>query len=80
MAQRPLDHPPGRLEEDEPDDHPGDQRQRHLHDPVPQLAQVIKQRHPPLRVRPPLRVHVPLTHDSRALDRAGKFRHDRYRQ
>jgi hypothetical protein len=80
VAQRPLDNTPGLVEENEPDDHPGDQRKRHLHDPVTQLTQVIEQRHPPLRILPPLRAHIPLTDDAGALDGTGKFRHDRFRQ
>ena len=80
VAQRPLDDVPGLLEENEPGDHPGDQRERHLHDPVPQLAQVIEQRHPALGIPPPLRAHVPLADDAGALDGTGKFRHDRFRQ
>jgi hypothetical protein len=79
-AQRPLDEMPDRVEEDEPDDHPRDQRQRHLHDPVAQLAQVIQQRHPPLGVLLPLGTHVPLTDDARPLDGTRKFRHDRFPQ
>ena len=59
---------------------PAIRRERHLDDPVAQLAQVIEQRHPALGVLLPLRAHVPLTDDAGALDGTGKFRHDRFRQ
>ena len=79
-AQRALDEVPDWVEEDESDDHPGDQAERHLDHPVAQLAQVVEQRHPALGVRPPLRAHVPLADDTGTLDGTGEFRHDRYRQ
>jgi hypothetical protein len=79
-AQRVLDDVPDRLEEDEPDGHPRDEAEGHLDHPVPQLAQVIEQRHPALGVLPPLRAHVPLADDTGALDGTGEFRHDRFRQ
>ena len=60
--------------------HPRGQRQRHLHDPVAQLAQMIEQRHPPLEVRSPLGAYVPLAHDARVLGGTGKLRHDRIQQ
>jgi hypothetical protein len=49
-AQRARDDVPDRSENGKPGGHPCDQAQRHLHDAVPQLTDVIHERHAALRV------------------------------
>ncbi len=71
------DEIPRLVGEDQRDDHAGNDHQDYLDDPVAQLAQVVHQGHPPVRVAPPLRAQVTLAHDAGTPD-GGRLRcHDR---
>jgi hypothetical protein len=78
-AQRALDDVPGLAEEDDPDDHPCDQGERHFDDAVAQLTDVFQERHAALGVLLPLGVHEAVADDAGARDGTGKLGHDRVR-
>jgi hypothetical protein len=80
MTQRTLEDLERPVEEDEPDDHPRDQAERHLDDAVPQLTDVIHERHPAVRILLPLRGHEALADNAGALDCTWEFRHNRFPQ
>src|ERR1700731_4252321 len=68
---------PHRVEDHEPDDHPGAQGERHLDHPVAQLPDVIHQGHAALGVLLALGPDEMLAYDPGALDGTGEFRHRR---
>src|ERR1017187_123528 len=79
-AQRALDDVPGPVEEDESDDHPRDETERHLDDAVAQLTDVIHERHAAIGVVLSLRLHEALADDAGTRDCSREFRHDLVRR
>ena len=72
-AERALDDVPDRGEEHEPGDHPRDQAQGHLYDPVAQLTEVIDERHPAVRTLLPPGAQEALADDAGAPQGTGSL-------